>query len=480
MATDPKRATPGRHGPWLLGLLVLGLAGLVIWSLPKGPPADATDGGAPDGSRPRPSFEDEVSRGRLPRVEANAEFAILTNEREARLRTMTTAAAIADKLDVRYCGIACDAVRTALLDKNAFEVEIRTSEDWILPPKDTMDVVAPGLSPSERAHVHDNTWVVVVRAHGPPSIDQVPARTGFAAAAIVADMLGGLVYDEVRRRIEKPAAFREHVITVPIGTSVFAPDHVVVQLYTHDDGLARAVTLGMNRFGSADFVARGSAVSDGPLLVSVLDAVAAKATGGEVDVPVKVTLADVAKGTGRKIDELSKEPSSSLPVAFDVAKPERAGGDPDNDLVEIVPSDGATPAGWASATTRLFGASARVIVASSVDPELLRIGEDARRSLDTALAAHRSGEGPLYVKAPFPAADGGTNDGGLQEWMWIEVTSCDPKTCVGKLTNTPTYATQLTLGSSTKVERRAIGDWMLRLQDGGASGGRSVRVLGGR
>jgi uncharacterized protein YegJ (DUF2314 family) len=61
--------------------------------------------------------------------------------------------------------------------------------------------------------------------------------------------------------------------------------------------------------------------------------------------------------------------------------------------------------------------------------------------------------------------------------MWIEVTSCDSKSCAGLLSNTPGYVTNLASGSEVKVEHARAADWVLRARDGGTAGGESIKAL---
>ena len=89
-----------------------------------------------------------------------------------------------------------------------------------------------------------------------------------------------------------------------------------------------------------------------------------------------------------------------------------------------------------------------------------------------------AGEGDLFVKGPFPIPEASRLDGGAKdEWMWVDVSSCDAKSCAGALSNTPGYATNLAAGKPVSVAREKAADWLLKLKDGGTAGGESVKAL---
>lgn len=480
----PTRKTPGKDtvGLGALAVLVVGLGIIVYLALPKGEDraaaADAgawsalgSDGGASDAGEGKATGALE----RLP--EATCELAVLTDKSEVEVSTIANAENVAKLLEARHCGGTCDALRKVMADHEHFEVELTKPEDYILPGRDTYDTIAPGLTPAERATIPNRTSTVVVRAHGPSTIDQMPARVAFAATAALAEALDGLVYDEVVRRIETKTEFAKRAITVPLGQNVFAPQHIGVQLYRQDDGTARLLTLGMVRFGSPDFTMRGSAMEVGPSLANVMNAVASWAALGRTDLPITVTLADVARVSGHAAADLAKDPAKSTASKLDAIDVERTEADPENEMLELVPHGGATTEAWGNVIAALFGEVPKVVFAT-FDKELEAIAVHARRELPGAVKRFEAGEGALYVKGPFPIPEASRIDGGAKdEWMWIEASACDAKGCSGVLSNTPGYATNLAAGRPVTVARDKAADWLMRLKDGGTAGGESIKAL---
>jgi uncharacterized protein YegJ (DUF2314 family) len=470
----------------MLGALALALGALVVWSLTQpasdlGPGVTVTGDGAPsdDASGDAASATSRghsASAGALEVLpEAACELAVLTKVPASELAKIDGEAAT-KLLDARTCGAGCDAVKAALVDKTRFELEVSTADDYILPPQEAFEAMAPALSVDERESLDKRPSVLVVRAHAPTNLDQLTARLCFTAAAALGQKVDGLIYDEVARRFERPSQVADHAVTVPLGKPVFLPRMISVQLYRQDDGTARLVTLGMARFGSPDFVVRGASMDAGPALANVINVVAWHAAAMERALPLTVTMADLSRATGLTADKLSKDPAASKPLRLDVVDNERREGDPDNEIVELVPPGGATAEGWSDAIATLYGEPAQIVRVTD-DAALDEAGKRARASLPSAIKRWKDGDGALYVKGPFPIP--GREDAGAagMEWMWLDVTSCDAKACAGTLSNNPGYATNLAAGKPVSVERGKAGDWLLQLRDGGTAGGESIRIL---
>ncbi len=471
-----------------LGALVVGL-GVIVWlALPKqgegGDPSSA-DGGRTsekltDGAPATGKSKGDTKAAAFDRLaEASCELAVLTDKPEIDVAKLAHAETVAKLLDSRHCGGTCDALRKFIVDHDHFEIEVMKSEDYILPPKDSYETIGAGLTTAERASIAQRGATVVIRTRGSSTIDQLPARACFAATAAVAESLGGLVYDEVVRRIESTSQITQKVITVPLGQNAFSPRHISVQLYRQDDGAARLLTLGMVRFGSPDFTMRGASMELGPSLANVMNAVASDAAAGKTELPIVVTLADVARVAEHTPGGLAKDPKAARPVSLDTTDAERIEGDPENEMLELVPPQlaGSAREAWASVVTELFGETPRTVFAT-FDKELEAIAARARKDFPVVVKRFESKEGALFVKGPFPIPDESRIDGGAaDEWMWVEVSSCDARGCSGALSNTPGYATNLAAGKPVRVTREKMADWLLRLGDGGTVGGESVKAL---
>ena len=472
--TERSTSDLGRAGIAGLVALVVGLGVVVVLAMPKADDLRPND----DAGEPPASTANGRSPAALEQLgESVAELAVLTAKPMEEAEKLATPEEIAKLLDPKYCGGACDAVRKLLADKKHCELQVQSAADYILPAKDSWATIAPALSTAERESIAQRTTVLIVRTRGDSTIDQLPARAAFAAAAAAADALSGFVYDEVVRRIERADDFRSHVITLPLGQNVFSPRHIMVQIYRDDDGTARLLSLGMVRFGSSDFTMEHAPPELATSLANVLNAVAYQAAGGATEI-APLTIAEVARANGRRPEDLAKNPSQSAAVPLETTAHERVEGDPENDMLELVPHGGGSRDAWASVATELFGYSAPIVFAPGHDPELDAIAVRAKKDLPGAVKRFAKGDGALFVKGPFPIPEESRIDGGAsEEWMWMQATTCDADACTGPLSNTPGFATNLAAGKEVSVNRNQAADWMLQTPDGGTAGGASIRVL---
>lgn len=467
----------------LLCGIVAALVALVWWSLP----GDSRPGDEADVAPRIAAAETNATPSRTfaRTTVAVAEFAVLTTQTSDVVKSKATVDEIARKLDVRHCGGACDAVRTFLSTEGRFTLDVRKTEDLILPPKDRMSTVAAGLTSSERDSIDLRTTSVVVRTEGPGAPEQMPARVAFATASVLAEMLDGFVYDEVSRRIETARDFTSRAVLAPVGEPAFERKHIVVQFYRQDDGTARLLSLGMQRFGSPDVSLRAANMSSGSALSSVLNVVASKLAHGESASTITVSLDDVSRLVGKPPAELHPSPDEARAVELTLVHPERIEGDPDNEMVELLPAGGAGRETWDNVLVSLFGLSPSTMTAID-DEELTAIAEQARHELPQAITRFEAGEGDLYIKGPFSVDpslhEHDTHDAqrASTEMLWIAVATCDARACTGVLSNEPSYATNVTLGTTTSVRRDDVVDWMLHRRDGSTLGGASIEVLKGR
>lgn len=390
--------------------------------------------------------------------DASSEFAILTGDPRDQLDDALTLERVVALLDERHCGVACDVVRRYAGDARHVEIERTSASDYILPPSSTLGVVGASLTAEERASIPARPTVVVIRVHGKADREHAVARTAFATALALAESIHGLVYDESTRRIQNVATFARAVPRGPLTGAAFQPSQIVVQIYRQPDGSARALTLGMERFGAPDLSLRGAAWPHATALTHVANAAAAKVAAREGRVPLLLTAKDFR--------ETDVEDSRS--VSLGVSKAERTEGDPDNVLVELAPADGRS---WDLTLTSLFDRSA-VIASPAENAALERIADKTRRALPGILARTSRAGATLFLKGPFR-----DDDAGSIEWMWIEASTCDAQTCEGTLASQPARSSSLRAGDHVSLPRDAIADFQMKLPDGGVEGGESITTL---
>lgn len=352
------------RAPYIVGgLLVFGLA-VVGWAVTHpttGGVADgdaerkARDGGgaagdAIEGMDPEEDEEDDDAGSALyafpPRpadhvsapLESDCELAVVTDLDPAKLVERIKPKAIAASLTAADCGkeAECNDVRALIVERRRFTAEVVPVENWILPPRESADVVAPALSSTELDRLYAMPKVIVLHARAPSDRRHLPVRAGFAAASALAKQLNGFVYDEVLHRIESAEAFSKHAVTETFAEGAFRADRFVVQSY--DDGpdggtpSIRLLTLGFQRFGAPDLIVEGASLRAerpaGALLYGAGEALSKGARGKTVTLSKEV----LAIGLGVPAEELK------APVEVLFTDADRAAGDADNLLVRLVPA----------------------------------------------------------------------------------------------------------------------------------------------
>jgi len=445
---------------------------------PSGSPSSPARAAEPAASAASPPAQPHALS--LPK-EASVAFAIYSTHPLPELQALASAAAVARLITADLCGDAasCAKVR-AFVAGSGFEVAALGAADAPpLPTGAAREVATKRLSPAERDSLDARRSVFTIRAHGEATADELPVRAAYAAATAVASKIDGLLFDPDTFELEGLARFTRHVITVPLGSSVFHVDHIVVHAFREADGTARLVSLGMSRFGLPDLDVKAAPFSLAEPLGMLLNAVASALVQGKRQAPLAISLEEVAKLAGAHAGDLHSGSRPSVPASIDLREVPREQGDSDNLLLRLVPSGGATATGYEALVDGLFGAGDDVVTTPEHDAELLAASQRAKAALPAALARFkaRTDVGALlYVKLPFPIPD---NDGS-NEWMWVEVTTWDDAAIEGTLANEPERIPGLKAGDHVKGKRSDVFDYRLRSSDGGVEGGETTEIMSRR
>jgi hypothetical protein len=310
---------------WLVpAVIVLVGAVLVIYRLVSGPSADESQAGqnAAEGVASSVPATSDAAPGADSfdgPAESSCELGIATAADRATLDRAISDEAIVARLDSRWCGVTCADVRAFMSappsTDRQFDVELTTTEDWPLPPVDVLTDMAPSLTDEERHAFSAMKDVVLVHVRERRTDVHLAFRTCVAVAAALADELHGFVYDDAAHRVESAREFETHVVKKRLTDNAFRPDHIAIDSMLEASGATRMLTRGMARFGAPDIDTIDFDPVAEPRMRVVMNAVAEKIAGGARTSPIKIAGADV-------------------PVL--VAEMHLA-GDPDNDLVTIVP-----------------------------------------------------------------------------------------------------------------------------------------------
>jgi hypothetical protein len=355
---DPSR---GSHRPSRRTFVFLGAAGvLALLAHVSGWGTDRGNGPSSNGS---PVAESPSGSTHLPAPEppllrrppsALAELGVLTDKSEAELTTFLSRVPLVSLLRPSLCGdaAACTAVANVLSNDHATTLRIVPGSEWNLEAID-VDASAGSLPPRERGRVH-RARVVVVRIAVTPSPRQLAVRTAFAAAAVIAEKVDGLVYDRLLGRIETARDFAAHAVAEPLDQSAFRKDRVALLREPRDPGVVRLLTAGLSRWGAPDVEA--AAVPDAAVdrMSDVVLGVAGALANGAATGPIPLTRDDLARARGAPYPG-DAGVAGAAPIAVEVVPVHPEGGDPNDFLARIEAPGGDGPASYLDLTKRLFG-----------------------------------------------------------------------------------------------------------------------------
>jgi hypothetical protein len=389
------------------------------------------------------------------------EVGVLCDKTPEALAALMDREALAAAIPPKLCGdeAACEAVRATLRDEHSTTLTVVSSSDWSL-EKINVDTAARNLTTREQAGLKARPRIAVVHVNTATSAKQLTLRTAIAAAAVLADKTGGLVWDQLLNRVENAHDFAAHAVTSAIGAPTFRRDRIELLYEPKEEGTVRILTGGLSRWGVADVemlaVPTPASAGIGDLVLGVAAALA----NGTSSSPVTVSRDDLGSARGLAYPSDAGLPPA-VPIDLDVTSEHPENGDPNDFMARIDPPEGEGPLAIMTLAERFFGP----ILAASPGAGILgeRKGR-AQSGLASAIArwtAGRNGGAQLLVLLPFGIpGDAGT------ESMWIDVTRADGKSVTGKVLDDPLGATDVHKGDEVTRPRGDVEDMDLKLPKG--------------
>ena len=425
----------------LVGLAAAALLGVgATWAWRFVQPDTTTSAPAPMASAvPAPAY-----------LEAYVELAVATSSSEAELAVWQDRRKLAPLVATFTGGGAAVSAEykrfaeLAVRDDQVSSFEVMSAERYILPPASDGELVAPQLTPSERARFFASRSVLVIRLRGTGGPPHWPYRTGFGLAAALAEQLDGFVDDEVRRRVETAALVKARATPLETG-SAFTDQSITVELDPDADASdhGRLLTLGQKRFGAPDLELRDVPAAEAEPL----------ARGLTVLARMLATRPPAEELTVRPSD--FREGAAGPAAVVRLVPAELAAGNPENELLEVR-IDAATRARW----LRELGLTEEgALHADSPDEFAARV-HAVKLALPAVTARWKHEHGTLFVLVDFPAPPAGV------ESMWVQVDRFDGARLRGTLSNEPAHATALHHGQLVDVPVPVISGYRLELPSG--------------
>jgi hypothetical protein len=381
------------------------------------------------------------------------EVGVLTDRTEGDLQLLLARDVLAMLVESPFCGdeAACTAVRATLRDEHATSLTVLDASVWGLDKAD-VDASARGLTAAQAANVKKLPRVVAVRVATATGPKQLALRTATATAAAIAQRTNGIVWDQLLGRMETASAFAKHVVTTPLGSSVFRADRVELLYQPKGETVVRVLTSGLSRWGAPDVEVAGVPTAASARIADVVLGVAGAIADGATAGPIVLSRDDVGRARGEAYPTDAGLPPSA-PVEIDVVTSHPENGDPNDFMARIVPPGADGPIGALDLAERFFGP---VLAAAPTSGALDARRKQAQGKLAAAQrhwgAAADAGT-KLLVMLPFAIP----GDAGVES-MWIEVTRLDARTVTGKLTDDPLGATDVKRGDEVTRPRSDVED----------------------
>jgi len=338
-----------------------------------------------------------------------------------------------------------------------------------------------GLSPEQIAAVQKSEGPAIFDFAAPHAQAWPTLRDSAKLVDCLASATDGLIYDASTRELFTPAAWRARRLDGWKDGKSELSRHYVTHTYPDVGGYARAVTIGLERFGLPNLVINGVLPSQtqaaGVLIMLVaarLEVAQALPRDGRIDLDLDEPWAQAVLPADAPL-----LPGAQRKARLHVSESTPQPGDGDVRLWEIG-FDGFPGADvherQNAAFTQLFGKDDQATYHAHDDAELNAARERARARLPDVAARFRAGLAPgasLMVKAPFTVSKGNAG----VEWMWVEVTEWKGHEIRGVLANQPNLLPELHQGATVKVRQDDLFDYRLEHADGTFEGGETDAIL---
>ena len=294
----------------------------------------------------------------------------------------------------------------------------------------------------------------------------------------VARATGGVLWDEETRQVFTPDAWNERRLDDWNEGVPNISRHVTIHAYSTGE-YARAITLGMAKFGLPDIVIDGFPWSNNRSMGHIINLFsqaiaegAAITTAGEFDLDIK----QIKHPDVREPQLASLKDNATAVARLSLREGRWEEGDPNNRLVEITfdrYSGNDVFAKQEEMASSLFGWEDSIDYVQHND-EIRAASQRARRNLAALKEAINAGLSPgefIQVKAPFDTPDGG------REWMWVEVTSWKGDKIRGLLKNEPFNIPDLHGGQVVEVPETDVFDYIRKFPDGTQEGNETGELM---
>lgn len=335
-----------------------------------------------------------------------------------------------------------------------------------------------GITREQAEALQGSSQALIIDFAHPSKLALPAMRKALELTLQVARDTNGFVWDEETRELFTPDEWQKRRVDPWAGGIPDIASQIVIHAYQADNKLARAITLGMGKFGLPDVVVSQFSWSmNGPMGTLVNGFAQAMVEGAQIARPGQFDLDLRTLKQGGLRDPKDKEAKGTTPARLSLVAGTWESGDPRNRLYEIGfdrypgPDRSAQQVALLKST---FGAADDSVSRIKHNEEILAASKLARAQLPALRDAFAKGLAPgeyILVKAPFVTRSGGN------EWMWVEVTGWKGDAIDGMLKNEPVEVADLHAGQMVKVSQAKVFDYMRRYADGREEGNETGKVI---
>lgn len=367
-----------------------------------------------------------------------------------------------------------------VIDRALFvqKYSVNVAEDYPPPSVDYLGYFGRGLSAGQMQAVQSAQAVHVFNfiTSGAAPLSYYQAAVQFVGA--IAKQYGGYVWDEDTRELYTAQAWDARRVATWTNGAPLASAQITIHAYPEGEG-ARAVTLGMHKFGLPDLVIPQIARSDSSSGGSLINLVAQLLVEGRrpVDRVLAVDINQVQHEGARRVQETGLKSNANKIAKVYLGDAEPAEGDNPNKQLKL---EGRKYPGrteferLTGLLTKLYGSEDEVFDADHSNARLQAASAAAKAQLPRLSMRLNQGmkaNEVILVKAPF-ATDQGSN-----EWMWVEVNSWSGQDIGGILQSDPRYVSGLRAGAKVQVKQDDVFDYIHYLPDGRVEGNETGKII---
>ena len=352
-------------------------------------------------------------------------------------------------------------------------------DEYAPPSGDSLRYFGKGFSIEQGELLNKSNQAIVVSLAFPTEKALLANKQATRLLLSMAKNYGGFIWDEDTREIFTRDAWNELRVQPWNDTWPNISNHIATHAYQPNDLFARAVTLGMVKFGLPDITINNFSWSMNNQIGNFINLLAQNLLEGyELNSKGELTLSIASlKNTNAKeyLSSLVFE-NSVTEILVKVTPSSGEEGDPDNRIIEVVFEDHPgenlqekqerlldSVFGWKESISLVQHNAAILDASNRAKAKLSKLQIEFTKGLEPG--------GHISLKAPFKTPDDNN------EYMWIDVIDWRNSHISGLLKNEPFNIPELKGGSTVSIDQSLVFDYIRYYGDGRSEGNETGELI---